>query len=282
MTVDYSDDCAHLHGQTTLVTTDTIVENEHFSLTFASPYQIGRQLAVVNLSDMAGSGAKPTWALLNLQLPPGWFGRRLRELCDGFLDELSHHQTPLVGGNCTRAEGPLSLTATIGGSLFGERPIRRDGAQVGDKVYVSGVLGTAAVSITEKTPEQIKRRHQWRPHLSESKELCQTGQVTSMMDISDGLIVDADRLAHASGVAIHLDTRLLPLTNMVEQSAAERYALFGGEDYVLLFTLPSDIKPPSWAIDIGRVETGSGVYLNGCLSDRRGFDHFRSSDRLER
>lgn len=282
MSVDYSDDCAHLHGQTALVTTDTIVENVHFSLNSASPYQVGRQLAVVNLSDMAGSGAKPTWALLNLQLPPGWFGSRLRHLCDGFLDELSRYQTPLVGGNCTHAQGPLSLTATIGGCLFGRHPIRRDGARIGDRVYVSGVLGAAAVSLSEQTPEHIALRHQWRPHLLESRELCEIGEVTSMMDISDGLIVDAGRLAQASGVSIHLDTSLLPLVNLVGQSAAKRYALFGGEDYVLLFTLPHGIKAPSWAIDVGRIEMGSGVYLDGCLSDSQGFDHFRASDRAER
>ena len=282
MTVDYSDDCAHLYGQTALVTTDTIVENVHFSLPAASPYQIGRQLAVVNLSDMAGSGAKPTWALLNLQLPQGRFGGRLRRLCDGFLDELSQHQTPLVGGNCTRAQGPLSLTDTIGGCLFGRYTLRRDGSQVGNRVYVSGILGAAAVSLTEDTPEHTIRRHQWRPHLQESKELCQLGDVNAMMDISDGLIVDAGRLAQVSGVAIHLDTSLLPLVNMVDQNAAKRYALFGGEDYVLLFTLPSVVEAPTWAIEIGRIQRGSGVYLDGCLSDSRGFDHFRTSDRPDR
>ena len=86
MTVDFTDDCASLSGTTDLISTDTIVERVHFETHTATPYQIGRQAAVVNLSDLAGSGGQPEWVLLSLQLPTGWFGTKLRELCAGFLD----------------------------------------------------------------------------------------------------------------------------------------------------------------------------------------------------
>ena len=276
MTVDFTDDCASLSGTTDLISTDTIVERVHFETHTATPYQIGRQAAVVNLSDLAGSGGQPEWVLLSLQLPSGWFGTKLRELCAGFLDELMTHQTSLVGGNCCHAEGPLSVGVTVGGPLFGPHAILRSGASAGDLIYVSGQLGAAAAMLVDCTPENIELRHRWRPHVAESRQLCEAGQVTAMMDISDGLLVDAQRLARASGVSLHITTPNLPLIKTVPEKDALTHALYGGEDYVLLFTLPSDAQPPRWATQIGVVQFGSGVVVDGQLISQVGFDHFRA------
>ena len=276
MSVDFTDDCAHLQGHTALISTDTIVEDIHFECDTATPYQIGRQAAVVNLSDLAGSGGKPEWALLSLQLPPGWFGGRLRALCRGFLDELARSNTPLVGGNCCHASGPLAITVTVGGSLYGSRAIRRDGAAPGDYLYVSGTLGSSAMALAHPTPDNIALRHRWRPHLMEAKTLCEADHVTAMMDISDGLMIDAQRMAHASAVAFNIETSLLPEVPDTDFKTARNQALFGGEDYVLLFTLPKSTEPPYWAIRIGSVLEGHGVRLDGRMIDEKGFDHFQA------
>ena len=279
MEVDFSDDCGLLNQPTRLVSTDTIIENVHFSLEFASPYQIGRQAAVVNLSDLAGSGGKPTWALLSLQLTDGWFGARLKQLCLGFLDELACYGVRLVGGNCAHADGPLSISVTVGGGLYGPEPITRSGAQVGDYLYVSGTLGASAVGLASPIPENLRLRHQWRPHLIESQQLCELQTVTAMMDVSDGLVTDADRLAKASNVAIHIELARLPLVPGIETKAAQNHALYGGEDYILLFTMPSTVAAPEWAYHIGHVRVGHGIQVDGSPPASIGFDHFEAGTR---
>ena len=102
MKVDFSDDCAWIKQRTDLVSTDTVIAGVHFDHTCATPEQIGRQAAVVSLSDLAASGAGPSWVMLSLELPDGWFGHRLRSLCDGLLSVVSMYQGSLVGGNPLR------------------------------------------------------------------------------------------------------------------------------------------------------------------------------------
>ena len=183
-----------------------------------------------------------------------------------------------MGGNCTRTQGPLSITVTVGGQLLGQTPIRRDQAIVDDRICVSGPLGRSALAIDVPTAENHALRHQWRPHFKESAELVSSGLCTAMMDISDGLIVDARRMAHASQCAFHLDTTQLRKTAYLSMNptAGLRRALYGGEDYVLLFTMKGTSPLPPFARQIGTVQSGHGVFLDGQLISTTGFDHFET------
>ncbi len=282
MTSDFTDDCAWIKQHTDLLSTDTIIAGIHFDHRWATPNQIGRQAAVVSLSDLAASGAGPSWVMLSLEIPVGWFGNRLRSLCDGFLSVLSMHNVSLVGGNCAHSTGPLSITVTVGGQLFTEQPITRSHAQNGDSLCVSGVLGAAALGVLKPSATHTAIRHRWRPHFDESQTLMAAGVPSAMMDISDGLVVDSSRIAHASGIDIHIDTHLLPLLPHSEtytRVEALDFALYGGEDYVLLFTCSSETKLPPWAVVIGAVKTGQGiVFIDGKAAKKRGFDHFQAED----
>mgnify|MGYP006432544701 CR=1 FL=1 len=279
MAMDLSDDCAWLKYKTDLLSTDTIIEGVHFEQKWATPEQIGRQAAVVSLSDLAASGSAPRWAMLSLELPKSWLGNDLRALCEGFLGELNKHDAALIGGNCARTGGPLSITVTVGGSLYGAHPITRSNANPGDILCVSGVLGAAALAIHRPSAEHSLIRHNWRPHFDEAQMLVTSNIPTAMMDISDGLVVDAARIAHASEVNIYIDTLALPVLRDAAgypQSDAMELALYGGEDYVLLFTCSPTQRMPSWAFPIGTITEGVGtVFVDHQPQVPKGFDHFR-------
>lgn len=280
MAADFSDDCAWLQYRTDLLSTDTIVEGVHFEHSWATPGQVGRQAAIVSLSDLAASGAGPRWAMLSLELPKGWFGNALRAFSDGFLSVLAENDVILIGGNCTHTTGPLSATVTVGGSLYGQRPVTRSHASPGDILCVSGVLGAGALAVQRPSIPHTSIRHNWRPHFEEARALVTANIPSAMMDISDGLVIDATRIAHASGVDIHIDTQALPLLPDAEtytQSDALKLALYGGEDYVLLFTCLPTHSLPSWAVPIGVVTEGVGaVFVDEQCTPSMGFDHFQT------
>ena len=112
----------------------------------------------------------------------------------------------LIGGN--DAQGPMVINVTIGGRLAGARPLTRTGARPGDRVCVSGVLGNATLGYLRPNEETRLLRHEWRPHLIEAATLAQTDGITAMMDISDGLLLDASRIAACSQVSIDIDGSL--------------------------------------------------------------------------
>ena len=147
---------------------------------------------------------------------------------------------------------------------------RRSGAQVGDRVYVTGALGSRALGYMDPSKESRRKRHQWRPHIHESETLVRWGKVTAMMDISDGLLIDASRLAQCNQLAIHIDSHKLPLDPQLKtHSLIKKAALMGGEDYVLLFTAPQGFDPPKevQAVCIGecrsvKVESDPWVFVD--------------------
>jgi thiamine-monophosphate kinase len=276
---DLSDDCAALNGPTALVTTDTLVEGVHFDLRHDTPAQVGAQAAVQNLSDLAASGGGPGWMLWSLLLPRE---RRteafVAELTAGFAQTCARFDARVVGGNLSSTPGPLAIVVTAGGPLVGERPLTRTGARPGELVFVTGPLGDAALGVFE--PARRAARHAWRPHLAEAAVIARAGTVTACMDISDGLLIDADRLARASGVTLAFDARAVPLgpacAALPDAERGLRLALTGGEDYVLLFTAP---RAPKGLVchAIGHVQAarpGATLLLDDRPVAAAGWDHF--------
>lgn len=247
--VGNGDDCAVIApsvGQAFAVTTDTLVEGRHFLPTI-DPWKLGRRVVHVNFSDLAAMGAKPRYALLSLTLPridESWVTR----FADGLWHALDEFDVELVGGNTTR--GPLAIAMTAFGDVPPEGALLRSGAKVGDEVWVSGALGDAGWALycmigdikAEATADQIARYE--CPTARVALGLALRGIATSCIDISDGLLSEAQHLASASNVCIDIQLPAIP-TGLATQLAAPELAaraqhclLATGDAYELLFTAP--------------------------------------------
>ena len=270
---DLSDDCAHLDTPTQLITTDALVAGVHFDLARDTLEQVGAQAAVANLSDLASSGGASGWLLWSLMLPADFDDEDLVRLARGFGGEARSHGAAVLGGNLSQTPGPLVVSVTAGGPLAGDRAFRRSGARAGDGVYLSGAVGDSALGVTHPDPEARAARHRWRPHLPEAAELAGWGGVTAALDVSDGVLLDAARIAEASDVRLELTRNAIPRGELCRaRDMPPDFALTGGEDYVLLFTAS---EPPPLGVRIGRCATGRGLLLDGEPTRPVGFDHFR-------
>ncbi|QGP79470.1 thiamine-phosphate kinase [Sphingobium sp. CAP-1] len=266
-----------------ILTSDTMVEGVHY-LPTDPPAAIGWKLAAVNLSDLAAKGARPVGCLLNYALSgnDGWDAAFL----EGLGEALERHAMPLLGGDTVKmpAGSACSYSLTAIGEATGPVPTRA-GAQPGDRLYITGPVGDAGVGLTLASADPgasgplVDAYRRPRPRLIEGALL--SPLATAMMDVSDGLLIDAARLAQASGVAIVIDH--IPLSPALEKvrgasTAVQIAAARAGDDYELLFTLPRGQTPPVRAIPVGHVAAGSGLTLriDGAaipLPDSLGWEH---------
>lgn len=289
------DDAALLEvppGHALVAAVDTLVEGRHF-LPDAPPDSVGHQALAVNLSDLAAMGAEPAWALLSLSLPESeatW----LQSFAGGLYALAERHGVALVGGDTVR--GPRVVTVTVLGFVEPARALRRDGAQPGDVLFVSGWPGEAAAGLealrgngTAGDDDPLVRRCRYaEPRLDLGRVL--RGRASAAMDVSDGLLGDLGKLCKASGVGARLDLGQLPvsaeLAGRYGRADCERFVLCGGDDYELLFTVPAGraaaIEAEAAAVlpvhRLGVVEAGARVR---CLRDGHeeswqgaGYDHF--------
>ncbi len=271
------DDCALLDlpvGEQLAVSTDTLVEGVHFPGD-ADPFLLGQRALAVSASDLAAMGATPIGFTLALTLPsaePNW----LQAFAAG-LDRMAQQcALCLIGGDTTR--GPLSLTFTVFGRVPWGQALTRSGAQVGDLLCVGGELGDAAAALPlvlgqcqlpAAIAEPLLARY-WTPQPQLDLGLALRGKATAALDISDGLLADCGHIAAASDRALRIEQARLPLSTALLAAfgpvAAERYALSGGDDYRLAFTLPpmhlADLQRAGWPVCvIGHVAAGNGVQL---------------------
>lgn len=246
-----------------VLTHDVIVEGAHF-LTDDPPESVGWKLAAVNLSDLAAAGASPEGVLLGYPLGTSDWDRRF---LDGLGEALRAFDCPLIGGDTVRASGPrvLGLTA-VGRSA---RVAGRRGARPGDALWVTGTIGDAGAGLAmaregEGDARLIDRYRRPVPRIEEGRVLAPIA--SSMMDVSDGLLIDASRIAAASGVEIAIALDAVPLSpeRIVwggDARAARLQAATAGDDYELLFTLSAGATPPVAATRIGAVRNGCGLTL---------------------
>ncbi|MEW5739682.1 MAG: thiamine-phosphate kinase [Myxococcota bacterium] len=242
------DDCAVLPPTkaTTCVTTDAVVEGVHFTRRAFSFEDVGHKALAVNLSDLAAMGARPTWALCALGLPTDVTVTQLRAVARGMAALARLHEVQLLGGNVTRAK-QLSLTLTLAGEIpRGRRPLLRSGAKPGDVLYTSGFLGDAAAALhlaTRRKPVPralalAQRRP--APHLAWAQAAAPFA--SAAIDVSDGLVQDLGHVCVASGVGADVEGEALPLSPSLRDALApelaRQLALTGGEDYVVLATVP--------------------------------------------
>ena len=281
------DDCALLQappGMRLAMTMDSLIAGRHF-LPDADPRSLGHKALAVNLSDLAAMGAQPAWALLSISLPAidqEW----LSAFSAGFSALAAEHEVALVGGDT--CQGDMIITLQLTGFVEPGRELRRSTARPGDKVYVTGTLGDAALALkrllADEEPGGLRHRlEQPRPRIAEGQALSAAG-ATSCIDISDGLAADLGHVCRQSGCAARVYLEFLPLSPEMKEyvSATGDYALAvaGGDDYELCFTLPVGEPLPDGmeATCIGEILPGQGVELldsqGRALPLPKGWEHF--------
>lgn len=294
------DDCALLAitpGRQLAISSDMLVEDRHF-FAGADPRMLGHKALAVNLSDLAAMGARPVAFTLALALPeanPDWlagFSQGLFALADA-------HGCELVGGDTTK--GPLNICITVFGELSPGHALRRDAAQAGDDIWISGTLGDARLALAgywnelELDPalhaQAATRMHLPTPRVALGLALASLPVAHAALDISDGLVGDLGHILHASRVGATLDVDALPAGPVLAQQALalrRRFTAAGGDDYELCFTAPRAARAAVLAagtqagtpvtrvgtIDAApdlRLVDAHGVALDLALS---GWDHF--------
>lgn len=270
-------------GEQLVVSTDASVEGVHFRREWMSPAEIGQRAASAALSDLAAMAAAPLGMLLALAVPTSW-QEALVELARGVGAAAAGARCPIVGGNLTRGF-ELSLTITVLGTTA--TPLRRAGARVGDRLFVTGRLGGPGAALRallaggHPASEHRTRFVAPTPRLAEARWLSGHG-VHAAIDISDGLLADAAHLARASGVSVAIDLRSIPCV----EGVAPADAAASGEEYELLVVAPAsallDAEAFAREFDVPLTEIGRVVALGaepvqvvGGAAVDRGHDHLR-------
>ncbi|HIA03310.1 MAG TPA: thiamine-phosphate kinase [Myxococcales bacterium] len=267
--VGIGDDCAVIQSPSNLhvVTTDAMIEKVHFSRETMSAAQIGRKLVAVNVSDIAAMGARPAYGMLSMCLPEDLSVRWIKELISGVASEAGQYGFSIAGGDLCASPGPVFLNLTLSGTLVASKPILRSTARPGDGLFVTGTLGTSAYGLrllssgqhVNDASQSVAKHRVPGAQLENADVLARWEGCHAMMDISDGLAIDANRLAKASSVRLTVNIDALPLHEELEglpDEEAQELAIYGGEDYELLFSAAG--PPPIKATRIGSVEAGAG------------------------
>lgn len=293
------DDAALLQpraGEQLVVTADTLNSGVHFPAETPA-YDIGWKTLAVNLSDLASMGARPSWCVLALSLPgadPAW----VDGFADGFFALADAHDIVLIGGDTTR--GPLSLSVTALGQVAAGTALRRDGAQVGDDIWVSGTLGDAAVALrawqggtldirtaAEDAQVEALRLRLARPTPRVALGRALVGLAHAAVDVSDGLLADLGHICERSGIGARVDPERLPVSAAararVGLAHAREAALRGGDDYELCFSAAPSQRAAIEAVSqrlalplarIGEMVAGRGVTSGSDTPGAQGYEHF--------
>lgn len=267
-----------------VIATDMAVEDVHFRLSWSSAREIGQKITVANLSDICAMGGWPQYLLVSVGFPKTFIGN-LEQLAQGICDEAKKVGTKVIGGDLSTSEKLVISITAVGVS---ERAIQRSGAQIGDFVQISHLPGWSAAGLTllqsqtPESPEGSKALSAHRaPEIDYQKYRQAFPAINSATDVSDGLLLDAQNIAEASGRQLALDSQALrEITGFSELAMLAKklsldvmdWLLLGGEDHALLVTSKNPI--PEFFV-IGKVVEGSGVSLDGRLIGQQetGFQH---------
>lgn len=284
VTLGIGDDCCVLDikpDYELVLSIDTLVEDVHFPK-HAQPYDIATRALCVSLSDLAAMCVTPIGFTLAITLPKtlateSW----MSEFANGLSFIAQKFNCPLIGGDTTK--GPaLVLSLQVHGQVQKGTSLKRSGAQVGDKVYVSGPLGNGAGALSFVLEQsEIKEKffhnafYQPLPKIEFGQKILNTA--SSGLDVSDGLLQDLGHICKASGVSINIDSKTIPLADQLidayGKEKALEFALSGGDDYQLAYTA----KHCDQGIEIGEVLSSAEqqeVLLDGNEYEAKGFQHF--------
>lgn len=295
VTLGIGDDCAILQPAAKteiVVTTDLSLEGRHFRRDWHSPESVGHRCLARGLSDVAAMGARPLAAFLSLALPPGTKDAWIRRFFEGLRALAERHGVPLAGGDTAQAPNEFILAdIVVVGSVPRGKALRRSGAHAGDRLFVTGSLGGAAAELDQMRSGQSRPVQNGsqedhpqmfpEPRIKMGEWLRKNGWATACIDLSDGLSSDLAHLCRESGVGAEIVADRLPLGT----GATVEQALYGGEDYELLFAAPPTARLPKKIAgvpvkEIGRITTGKAIWITEAGRRRklkpRGWEHFRS------
>ncbi len=274
-----------------VVTTDVLVQDRDFRLDWSAPDDVGRKAAAQNLADVAAMGAVPTALVVSLVAPPDTDVEWVVGLARGLAEGCRGTAAGVVGGDLSSGDG-IVVSVTAFGDLDGREPVRRSGARAGDVVAVAGRLGRSAAGLAllgagraDVDASLVSAHLSPSPPLASGPAAAVAG-ATAMIDVSDGLLRDLERVASASDVSVDLDDAgaLRDLRTALEPAAAAvsgsawTWVLTGGEDHALLACFPSGTALPEPFLPIGTVGPPSAarprVRVAGRPGGPGGWDHF--------
>jgi len=296
-------------GKFLLLSTDTLREGVHFRRKYSTFYDIGWKAVAVSISDIAAMGGTPRHLLLSVAMPQKTSVRGLDQLFKGVEDITARYGVSLIGGNVSRSRGGLTVDTTLIGELIKGEEVLRSGASVSDLIYVTGTVGNSAIGLSilesfydtlPKSPSPgiksfILNHLRPEPRVREGVTLGTRRLATAMIDISDGLLADLWHICEQSHVGACIYSNLIPLPKVPAGVARKvdkdplSYALYGGEDYELIFTVKRKDKKrlegvcAQEKIDITLIgeilPKEKGIRLVGKdgqerVVEVRGFDHF--------
>lgn len=275
------DDCAYLADLGIVVTQDSLVEDVHFSLEFAGPFQVGYKSVMVNLSDVYASGAVPKYLTIGLSIPKNIDENWVEQFYKGADSAALEHGVEIVGGDITSADKIFISVCAIG-STSGRKISSRKNAKVGDLIITSGVHGSSAAGLVLKKGELLKTHLLPQAQRDLSNEIATKLESPCMMDSSDGLMDVLFKIAHASGVKMYVEFDKIPYDSEIEALSNWRDLIFyGGEDYQIVATVSKkDLEKidKSLYTIIGEVKSGSPqVETDGIVEEnfeKKGFNHW--------
>jgi thiamine-monophosphate kinase len=280
------DDCAIFRpkskSEELVFTTDMFIEDVHFRRETHTPAQVGYKALARGLSDIAAMGAEPRFCLLSVAFPKWATDQWIDRFFDGLLALARETGTELAGGDLSHAAVFASDIVVCGSAPTGTA-LRRSGAKPGDSIYVSGAVGGSALGLAAVLSRDrqgaVPQRTAWKRHVHPEPRLALgrhlRGKASAAMDVSDGLALDLHRLCQASNVSAEIEAP------PIFKGATLDQALYGGEDYELLFTARPDKRFPKSLTGvpitrIGQIKRGNPgqIKLNGEALAIKGYDHF--------
>ncbi|MBR5836589.1 MAG: thiamine-phosphate kinase [Bacteroidales bacterium] len=258
-TTGIGDDCAVMpSGEGELLfSTDLLMEGVHFLRNESSPEDVGWKAAAVNLSDIAAMGGTPVATFLSIALPKDALGEWADRFIEGYTEISRQFDVPLLGGDTTSSLRDIAVNVGVLGRCPSGGRLMRNGAKVGETIYVTGPLGDSAgglkailmgIERTDDVTRLICRHKRPIPRIEAGRILMESGKAGAMMDISDGIGSDLRHIMKASGVGAVIDLERLPLSPELVSVCKEQgwdiyeMATSGGEDFELMFTAPAGLE----------------------------------------
>ena len=278
---DYiGDDCAYLKDLGIVITQDNLVEDIHFSLNYTNAYKLGYKSAMVNISDVAASGAEPKYLTIGLSLPKTINNQFIEDFYQGIKD--ASQDIEIVGGDITGSD-KIMISITAIGTTKNRKISSRSNAQVGYKIIVSGEHGSSGAGL-KQLQEGIANGEFVEAHLLPKAQIEFSKYIAenincnyAMMDTSDGLMDALLQISKSSNVLLSVDFDKIPYNKKLESFDDYKDLIFyGGEDYQLIACVPNEFNVPN-SYTIGTIKEGLGVEIDGTKIDNpenKLFNHF--------